>query len=50
MMTPITTAPIRPRPMKSMSLTPTMMPMNSTPRPVKNVPGIALSAPLLSAS
>jgi hypothetical protein len=33
-----------------MIATPTMMPMNNTPRPVKNIPGIARSAPRLSTS
>jgi hypothetical protein len=50
MIQPRMTAPIRPRPMNVMIATPTMMPMNNTPRPVKNIPGIARSAPRLSAS
>jgi hypothetical protein len=36
--------------MKIMISTPAMMPMNNTPRPVKNVPAIALCAPRLSTS
>jgi hypothetical protein len=50
MIQPRMTAPIKPRPMNVMIATPTMIPMNSTNRPVKNMPGIARSAPRLIAS